>query len=236
MSDEMSVPWLQEGDQLFIEGDDWYHNALLHIFSRGEGEANVEQADASELAVYIAGYKEAGDRLVQSVMEDRAHQDTLVYPTVLLYRQYLELSLKQLIREGNQLLRTPFKWGPVGFPRGHNLLILWDKACIEIFRDMGTKYESLYIPDHDLAMVRNLLAQFVEQDPDSYAFRYPTDMNNEPSFPGLHVINVRNLAELMEKLSNFFDGAATAISVHWDLEQEVSRYGEIYGGESSDFS
>lgn len=41
MSDEMTVPWLQEGDQLFIEGDDWYHNALLHFLADNADELGL---------------------------------------------------------------------------------------------------------------------------------------------------------------------------------------------------
>jgi hypothetical protein len=185
------------------------------------------------------GYKEGGDRLVRTSMEDRAHQDALVYPTVFLYRQYLELSLKQLIREGNRLLETPFKWGPVGFPTNrwsHNLLEFWDRACIVLLQEISAEYEDLKISDQDLAIVRDLLAQFVEQDPGSYAFRYPTDQKNAPSFPDLHVINVRNLAEVMAKIAVFFDGAATAIAVYLDLKQEMRHYGETYGEQTGDFS
>lgn len=229
MSSEMSVPWPQEGDQLFIEGDDWYHNAIVHFLADKAGE----------LDLYILGYKEGGDRLVQSSMESRAHQDALVYPTVFLYRQYLELSLKQLIREGNRLLETPFKWGLVGFPTepwSHNLLELWDRACIDLLQEISADYEDLQISDQDLAIVRDLLAQFVEQDPGSYAFRYPTDKMNAPSFPDLHVINVRNLAEVMAKISVFFDGAATALSVHLDLKREMRHYGATDGEQTGDFS
>lgn len=236
LSDEMSLPWLQSGDRLFIEGDDWYHNALLHFL--------VDKAD--ELDLYIAGYKEGGDRLVRSIMEDRTHQDVLVYPTVFLYRQYLELNLKRLIREGNQLLENPSRWGEVGFPtdrQSHNLSRLWNEECIALVQTMGAEYEDMQISAQDLTAIGDLLEQFVEQDPYSYGFRYPTDSRNRPSFPDLHVINVRNLAEIMAKLAVFFDGAATAISVHWDFKREMRRYldqemghGESHEEETSDFN
>src|SRR5450755_373784 len=143
MVDEISMPWPQDGDNLFIAGEDWYHNACLHFLP-------------DSLDLYITGYKEAGDRLVTSSMEDRSHQDALVFPIVFLYRQYLELSLKRLIREGIWLLGIPSS-GEVGYPTGsHNLLELW-KECKGILEQMGTKYAELKIADQDLKTIEALL-------------------------------------------------------------------------------
>lgn len=45
---------------------------------------------------YAMGYKRAGDILVQYVADNDWDQDFLVYPITFLYRQYLELRLKEL--------------------------------------------------------------------------------------------------------------------------------------------
>jgi hypothetical protein len=57
-----------------------------------------------------------------------------------------------------------------------------------------------------------------------------------PSFPDLYVINVRNLAEVMEKLAVFFDGATMAIPAHWDLRQEFRHYLEAEGEQNTEFN
>lgn len=214
---ELQTPWPQDGDNLFIEGEDWYLNSCLHFLS-------------DDLGLFITGYKEAADRLVKSIMEDRNDQDSLVYPILFLYRHYLELSLKRLIREGNRLLDNPSPWGDIGFPtdaRSHNLLSLWDE-CKKILEQMGAKHADLKIPDQDLKAVSNLLAQFSQQDSISYAARYPTDKKNSPSFPNLDVINVRNLAEVMEKIAAFFDAENIAVSVHLDFKQEMRQNEHLF--------
>ncbi len=224
MVDEISMPWPQDGDNLFIAGEDWYHNACLHFLP-------------DSLDLYIMGYKEAGDRLVTSSMEDRSHQDALVFPIVFLYRQYLELSLKRLIREGNWLLGIPSKWGEVGYPtdgKSHNLLVLW-KECKKVLELVGTNYAELKIADQDLKTIEDLLTQFSQQDPGSDASRFPTDKKNNPSLPNLRTINVRNLATVMAKIASFFDAIATAVSVYLDWKREMRQY-EDSGGQHTDFS
>ena len=75
---EIEAQILRIKEPLFISkaqpDPDWYLNACLHI---GEGW------DA-----YAEGYKNAGDVLVQHVIDYSRDQDFLVYPIAFLYRQY----------------------------------------------------------------------------------------------------------------------------------------------------
>ena len=112
MLDENKLPWPQNGDKLFIEGDDWYYVACLN-----------DRRDNLEL--YIVGYKEAGDVLVKHVMETQRHHDSLVFPIVFMYRHYLELRLKQLIRDGNLFLGNPST-----FPKHHRIDTLWAECKV----------------------------------------------------------------------------------------------------------
>lgn len=57
---------------------------------------------------------------MRSLLEDNRHLDLVIFPTVFLYRQYLELRLKQLLIEGNRLLERPF-----ALPKQHRLDTLW---------------------------------------------------------------------------------------------------------------
>src|SRR5688572_6026177 len=95
---------------LFRAGDDWWNNACLNYASDTWG-------------LYLAGYREAAEALIEHVQERRGTLDSLVLPTVFLYRQYLELMLKRIIGHGHRLLgeRT-------GYPHGHDIKKLWDVA------------------------------------------------------------------------------------------------------------
>jgi hypothetical protein len=206
MLDENTPPWPQKDDKLFIEGDDWYYVACLN-----------DRRD--NLGLYIVGYKEAGDVLVKHVMQTRRHHDSLVFPIVFMYRHYLELRLKQLIQDGNLFLGNPSI-----FPKHHQIDRLW-RECKAILKQVEPK-----MPDQDLEAIEERINEFSTTDPGSMAFRYPIDKDNNPSLPGLSHINVRNLAEVMEKLAAFLDSASIAISVYLDKKREIeSAYQDSYG-------
>lgn len=196
---EDTIPFPQEGDQLFISGDDWYHNACLNVLH-------------DNLDLYVTGYKEAGDRLVKSTMEDRSHQDALVFPTVFLYRQYIELRLKQLIYKGNQLLDMHSS-----FPKHHHIDKLWQE-CKSILKLIDPQTTDQYFD----ALERCIL-EFANADPSSTAFRYHIDKKDHPSVPDLRYINVRNLAEVMARIDSFLDAVYMSISVSIDEKKEMEN-------------
>src|SRR4051812_21456846 len=103
-------PLPSKEDKLFGTAEDWWNNACLNYAWNG-------------WHIYALGYKEAADTLVSHVNDRGRNQDTLVYPIVFLYRQYLELALKDLIREGRSLedIAEPF-------PRSHRIDELW-RVC-----------------------------------------------------------------------------------------------------------
>src|SRR5439155_17966203 len=89
--EEKDFPWPQKGDHLFVGREDWYYNAVLN-------------GQRDNLSLYAVGYKRAGEMLVEAVVKSRGDHDSLVFPIAFVYRQYLELRLKQLIRDSKRLL------------------------------------------------------------------------------------------------------------------------------------
>jgi hypothetical protein len=74
-------------DKLFVEAEDGWMNACLNWYH-----------DPTEL--YIVGYKEAADSLVDSIANRKGSADSLIFPIVFLYRHYVEIRLKSLIHDG----------------------------------------------------------------------------------------------------------------------------------------
>lgn len=186
-------------DDPFAPGEDWWHNACLNFsFEPWVG--------------YAGGYKRAGHIMVAYVEANRRDQDYLVYPILFNYRQYIELTLKWLIRDARQLLDEPG-----GTPAGHTLENLWNttRPLLRRIEPRGEK---------DLDNVEGCINRFAEVDPTSQAFRYPVDMAGEPSLPGLSQINLRQVRDVVERMSGLFDGALSQISAlldcKWDAEEE----------------
>ena len=214
MTDELfgneNIPWPEKGDQLFTSAEDWWHNACLNYMP-------------NDWEAYILGYKRAGDILVENVKETRSDQDVLVYPIVFLYRQYIELRLKQLIQSGKELLDKEPK-----FPKKHELDILWNE-----FRPILSKVESS-TRKIDLDAMGELMSQFCTIDPTSVAFRYPvTKDGGKVLSSDIRLINLRHLSDTMEKIAFYFDSAAHMISVYIDHKHDIeAEFGEDdYGGE-----
>ena len=158
------------------------------------------------LHLYVRGYKRAGDLLVEIVLNSNRDQDILIYPIAFLYRQYIELLLKEIIIAGRKFLKESVKESDKPLT-DHKIDILWDKAkkiSMKIFKD----------EDDPLNFERseNILMDFSRIDSGSFSFRYPKTKKGKKTLEGLTHINIRRLAEHIEALSidleNISDGIA----------------------------
>lgn len=202
-SDQDVIPFPERGDQLFT----------LEKYSHYNAQLNYDRYSDDTLSRYVSGYKEAGDRLVRSLLEDGRHLDLVVYPTVFLYRQYLELRLKQLIREGSYLLEKPFT-----LPKKHRLDILWYE-CKSLLKQIEPT-----VTDQDVEGLEACIIEFHTIDPLSMVFRYHVDTKDNPSLPpDLRHINIPNLARVMAKIDSFLDAVYMTISVALERKQEMEE-------------
>lgn len=202
-SDHDVIPFPEMGDRLFTSEKYSHYNAQI----------SYDRYNDDALFRYVSGYKEAGDRLVQSLMRDSRHLDLVVYPTVFLYRQYLELRLKQLIREGSYLLEKPFV-----LRKQHRLDALWYE-CKNLLKQIEPK-----VTDQEIAGLEACIVEFHTIDPLSMAFRYHVDTKDNPSLPpDLRYIHIPNLAKVMAKIDSFLDAVYMTISVAIDQKQEMEE-------------
>ncbi len=167
--------------------------------------------------LYAAGYKKAGDLLVEHGIA-HGEQHILVYPAVFLYRQYIELQLKEIIRNGNWFLDIS-QHCSVGFPTHHNIAELW-RECRNILKNIDEEeYQKLGEDErdkykNDLDAIEQGINEFSEWDPNSQAFRYPIDKDDNPSVSvdQLHTITFRNLRDLVDRISSLLEGISVGIS------------------------
>jgi hypothetical protein len=201
------LPWPEKGDRLFQSGDDWWHNACLNY-------------DLDDWELYIKGYKRAGDVMADYIKQTTCDQDSLIFPIVFVYRQYLELRLKVLIKDCRELFDEPSD-----YMRGHALGPLWAE-CKRLLKKLEPK-----ISMKDFEAVDEGIQQFIKLDPGSTAFRYPISASGDKSLPAdLKYINIRNLAEVMDKLSGFFESGEMMVSVYLDYKHGMEHdLGNLYG-------
>lgn len=192
-------PWPRDGDILFLDGADWWHNACVG-WSREEWDG------------YAEGYRRAGNLLVQHVSETQANQDYLIYPIVFLYRQAIEVALKHLLFKGTQLLDRG-----TNIPKNHRLVPLWHQ-CRKIIEEVwpgGSKEE--------LDAVGEMLLQFDGRDPTSTVFRYPVNTLGQPSLPDNERINIRNFSEVANRVYALLDAGCCGVTDYLQMKAEMER-------------
>jgi len=177
----------------------------------------------SNLALHTVAYKEAGDRLVDSIARDRSFQRELILPISSLYRLYVELSLKQLIFLGNQLLIKPLEWKDkeaklAGYPISHALKDSpGKKALLTIYKDIVTQLAEestlLNISDLHFDVLERCIHDFFGMDFTEDPFRYPNNTKGIPFLPDDYYVNVYQLRETISRVDVLcFDEALLTIT------------------------
>lgn len=190
------MDWPHKNECLFSSESDWQNNACLM---------------PATLADFGGHYKEAADALITAGINRGIAIDRAVYPAVFLYRQYIELTLKDIIWRTRRI-----EHDGQGFPKTHNLDSLW--------KDAKRLLQQHYRKDcpKELPYLDQCIAEFHKYDPNSTAFRYPYDRISGEILATLARINVRHLMETMGRIENFLSCIASDIAerLDWCAEQE----------------
>jgi hypothetical protein len=158
---------------------------------------------------YIEGYRLAAEFLIERIADTGFDQDFLVYPICFLYRHYVELSLKDIIGTGQELVDEDS--AP---PGGHELRRLWAKARIHIEREFSGEISQLNRADE-------LVAELAGTDPTSQTFRYRVDNRGRAHLAGQEVLNLGQFAEAMRELSLFLEGCGCGLGEHLSIKQDL---------------
>lgn len=177
--------WPRPGDRLFAP-------------SGSLSDAEIQSNGDTRFAFMTAGYKTAGDRLIEIAEHDRQARHDLIYPILFCYRQFLELSLKRMLSEYACL--AEIEMHP---PRGkeHSL-----KQLLEAFRRLLQEvYDG---QDHaTITTVSECILEFEDMDPHSFTFRYATDRKTGLPYPvQVDRIDLARLKDVMNGIGGFFDG------------------------------
>ncbi|MBW3533441.1 hypothetical protein [Shewanella sp. NKUCC06_TVS] len=197
-------------NSLFSGDRDWKANACLNW-------------SHDSMGLYIEGYREAADKLVHDVVQSGTNQDILVFPISFLYRQYIELQLKHIIRESRIYLEEE-----ASFPESHKIGDLWNTVnslMVRIIKDHDKSIKN-YITREDVQTIKMIITEFVKVDPESFAFRYPKDKNGNKNLDGIQHINLRKLHDQMDILKEKLDKYCLCVSLLRGHQDEMrAEYG-----------
>jgi hypothetical protein len=209
----------QKGDSLFKEIARDLHTVYLDPYiSLGPLGDNW--------AKYISGYKHAADILVDKIIDNTSITELLAFPIIFLYRHFIELSLKLIIRYSYQLYDNQSDYEQI-----HSLEKLW-KDCRLIAEKKWPNGE-----DQTLDATEKIIKEFLKIDSSSYETRYPElkkikdkkgkkDKDDRTfTMEGMSNINLQNMKELMKKIDNFLGSIGDAISIELsEMKDNESEY------------
>lgn len=171
------------------------------------------QNPASKFFTYSEGYKNAGDALYEHCIKNPFYNNTVVYPLIFTYRQFIELRLKELILMANKLNDID-----EDFPDEHNILTLWKKFR-ELYNKVGEETKKEYFDNAE-----NVIAQFTNEDPKSMNFRYPVGRGKiRRNSLKRETVDIENVKNVIDRLYNFLTALWDELSHLEDMKQEVIR-------------
>ena len=166
---------------------------------------------------YAEGFRRLAELGVAHIEQAGHSHDYLVYPIVFGYRHFIELSLKEIIRNATRFLDLP-----VVVPHIHNLADLWDVAE-PLLKEIEPQSDPTYRD------VRDCLARLAELDPISECFRYPVKRNGDATLPpDLKNLDLGQVRDIVERLGSFLDAVAMHTSVLLDYKTEIETAYDHY--------
>lgn len=180
------------------------------------------QNPTNKFFLYSEGYKEAGDRIYEVINQNNFYANTLIYPLLFNYRQFVELRLKELIIMGYKYLDQG-----KDFADEHSLSILWATFRNEIL----SKLHDLKDFQNEFNNVERVIDSFNQEDPKSMNFRYPVSRGpKRKANIKRSTIDIENFKNVMDKLVFFFNWQWETLSNFQDLKEEIMAeiYSEYY--------
>ena len=190
-------PWPHKGDTPFADGGNWYARADLDFLRFVYDESMVAY-----------GYRDAAERVVASVETQNSppYPDSLFCPVAYLYRHFLELTMKDLLRDGIRLGAVGVCGMPDRVRPTHNLEVLW-----RMTRGMLEKV----FADEDLGpldAVEKIVMAFHRLDPKGQAFRYRNDKDGRTQLQNApKAVDLVKMRDVMRGVCVFLDGCSTVV-------------------------
>src|SRR3990172_2817814 len=161
---------------------------------------------------YADGYKSAADLLVSRLSQRGIVAEGVCLPILFIYRHYVELSLKAILLDLNELIDAI---PGVQFER-HPLLPLWNRLRqrLDVYTGKnGTDW---------LDRAHGLISELEGLDPTSFTFRYPVDKQGQVVLAEVSV-NMHHVRDVMRELEMIFDGIAGYLGEHVQISRELER-------------
>lgn len=166
----------------------------------------------SEFGYYGSGFLEAARTLAGSFARRRGRRQIDILPVLFLYRHSIELLAKAVILSGNRLMQQRCAGLDerdllTGFGRSrHRLLPLFD-AIRQVFEYAHWEWHWPKSAIESFDDAWRVIEELDALDPDSFNFRYPTNLQGERAISRGHLIGQRTILSVLDDLADALDTA-----------------------------
>lgn len=154
---------------------------------------------------YALGYNMAAITLIDKVMSDEEKREVpneLLYPIFFCFRHFVELLLKQIIAEYNEL-----PGNKIEIPRTHKIMPLFQKV-VPIINDIifdrlnnpKSKFKGTFT-ESDTSNLKEVFSELDQYDPGGTSFRFPIDLNGKITLNESFTVPIEHLKK---KISDTF--------------------------------
>jgi len=198
---DTEIPWPGKGDKAFKDVPFSPTGASPHWLSEIS-----DLLGGDYLWAIVAGFKEAADKVVDSLVATKERMDVFFFPVVYLYRHAIELSLKGLVNDGIYLQILKDDQELLDILTSHNLHSLWSKIRL-VLKEVWPDGD-----DADVDAVEKIILEFHQADKPGQRLRYSKDKQGKPHTDTLpDRVDLVVLKQTMERLFQFLDGCSMGL-------------------------
>lgn len=198
---DTEIPWPGKGDKAFKDVPFSPTGASPHWLSEISDLLGGDYQSA-----IVAGFKEAADKVVDSLVATKERMDVFFFPVVYLYRHAIELCLKGLVNDGIYLRILKDDQDLQDILASHNLHSLWSKVRL-VLKEVWPDGD-----DEDVDAVEKIILEFHQADKSGQRLRYSKDKRGKSHVDKLPVrVDLVVLKRTMDGLFHFLGGCSMGL-------------------------
>lgn len=158
---------------------------------------------------YVAAYSECAAILFSKYDEDKNLKSLIFFPMCYLFRNSLELLMKQLLFEE---CRLDFqKSAGIAMCCKHNLISLWEEIVPEV---------KMHTSDDHIKRIAEYIEQYSSFDNDGNKLRYPVQRNMKKYFKQKNKFDIKISYEFFIEIFTLLDGLNAIVSHNNEVEDD----------------
>lgn len=206
---DTKIPKLYKNyEPIFIQcGGSYYAQSVIYSYNR------------DTFRIHVSAFHEGAGILAEIIQQNIAEKQHLFMPMCYLYRNSIELALKQIIFEQCTFERKQQQALSIMNDKKHSVQGLWNSVKKQI-------KHSITLSDEDKELIDKHVTILHKLDLKADTFRYPVSISLEPHFKSDKTMDIQNTTLFFEQFHMLLDFVYTMVdqSNEYLAEMQASQY------------